>query len=286
MACFEVMSFNDFLKRASGNWNTVERIIEYLTKVKPLDAFDGAVLKTELAINSLLYSIRKEPLEERKEVLERVVSNWWYFNSKWSTIRNAQPIHISERKKVKSYLKNGFIDYGADYLLFLLDKTPILPLWMEYYPFKAVLTYPQQLTVIVPNKIFLEYYKLFEYNKNHPYKIVLKEELTGQKYYEHGNFYEDTKMYRIINEGCDPPDNRYRAYTFKNKSRSISKGLRFNVLKRDGYRCVICGRNSKEDGVKLEIDHIHPVSKGGGKHIENLQTLCGDCNRGKSDKSM
>ena len=54
-------------------------------------------------------------------------------------------------------------------------------------------------------------------------------------------------------------------------------------LKRDGFRCVLCGR-SAADGVKLHVDHIKPIAKG-GKTVEfNLRTLCEHCNWGKSDK--
>lgn len=52
------------------------------------------------------------------------------------------------------------------------------------------------------------------------------------------------------------------------------------IKQRDGYRCQICGRGLA-DGVKLEVDHIKPVSKGGTSDPENLRTLCWDCNRGK-----
>ena len=71
----------------------------------------------------------------------------------------------------------------------------------------------------------------------------------------------------------------------KFKRSAINVKLRFNVFKRDGYRCVICGRKA-EDGIILEIDHIKPVSKGGLSDISNLQTLCMDCNRGKSNRSL
>ncbi len=60
----------------------------------------------------------------------------------------------------------------------------------------------------------------------------------------------------------------------------MSPKLRYDVLKRDGFRCAICGRG-REDGVKLEVDHIIPVSKGGKTKMSNLQTLCMECNRGK-----
>lgn len=49
------------------------------------------------------------------------------------------------------------------------------------------------------------------------------------------------------------------------------------ILKRDGYKCVICGRG-KKDGVDLHIDHIKPKDLGGEATIENGQTLCSQHN--------
>jgi 5-methylcytosine-specific restriction enzyme A len=63
------------------------------------------------------------------------------------------------------------------------------------------------------------------------------------------------------------------------RSRSIPLSVRLDVLTRDGYKCVYCGRNSQQ--IDLEIDHIIPYSKGGSNQIDNLQSLCFDCNRGK-----
>lgn len=64
----------------------------------------------------------------------------------------------------------------------------------------------------------------------------------------------------------------------------ISKSLRFKVFKRDVFVCQYCG--SKPPTVVLEIDHIHPVSEGGGNSIDNLITACFDCNRGKSNSLL
>ena len=49
------------------------------------------------------------------------------------------------------------------------------------------------------------------------------------------------------------------------------------ILKRDGYRCVVCGRGEKE-GVELQVDHIKPKYLGGTSTIENGQTLCAQHN--------
>jgi len=60
---------------------------------------------------------------------------------------------------------------------------------------------------------------------------------------------------------------------------------RWMVLARDGFRCVICGQ-SASDGAVLEVDHINPRSKGGDNRIDNLQTLCRKCNRGKGAEKV
>jgi hypothetical protein len=62
---------------------------------------------------------------------------------------------------------------------------------------------------------------------------------------------------------------------------AISKRLRFEVFKRDGFRCAYCG-NSPEQCV-LEVDHIEPRAKGGDDDTDNLITACFNCNRGKAD---
>lgn len=49
------------------------------------------------------------------------------------------------------------------------------------------------------------------------------------------------------------------------------------ILKRDGYKCVVCGRGKKE-GVELQVDHIKPKYLGGTSTIENGQTLCAQHN--------
>lgn len=66
-------------------------------------------------------------------------------------------------------------------------------------------------------------------------------------------------------------------------SRDPSLRLRFHVLKRDNFSCVQCGASpAKDQRVLLHIDHIKPYSKGGETEISNLQTLCQNCNLGKS----
>ena len=76
-------------------------------------------------------------------------------------------------------------------------------------------------------------------------------------------------------------DIREQSTAYQRSLMTASK--RYDILTRDSYRCRICGRTA-HDGVKLEVDHIIPVSKGGKTIDSNLQTLCFDCNQGKKAK--
>ncbi|RKS42758.1 HNH endonuclease [Gillisia mitskevichiae] len=69
------------------------------------------------------------------------------------------------------------------------------------------------------------------------------------------------------------------------KNRTIPLGIRFKILERDNGKCVLCGKNPEKNGVILHIDHVLPYSLGGLTEMNNLQTLCSDCNIGKSNKS-
>jgi len=74
--------------------------------------------------------------------------------------------------------------------------------------------------------------------------------------------------------------------TIKKKAKKVRSNvssqyekLFVKIGRRDGFSCSCCD-TSKD----LQIDHIRPVSKGGGNEPENLQLLCGACNKSKSDK--
>ena len=70
----------------------------------------------------------------------------------------------------------------------------------------------------------------------------------------------------------------------QDRRRMIGWRLRFLTLRRDGFRCRACGRSpATEAGVKLQVDHVMPWSKGGKTGMGNLQTLCRECNCGKSN---
>lgn len=67
--------------------------------------------------------------------------------------------------------------------------------------------------------------------------------------------------------------------------RLMTDSLRYDVMHRDGFRCVLCGASPQNDpNIILHVDHILPLAKGGKTEMSNLRTLCERCNLGKRDK--
>lgn len=74
---------------------------------------------------------------------------------------------------------------------------------------------------------------------------------------------------------------REALYGRSNNRKQIKASVRTAVYEADEYRCVVCG-----SAKNLCLDHIIPVSRGGGDEFENLQTLCRSCNNKKGTKTM
>jgi hypothetical protein len=67
----------------------------------------------------------------------------------------------------------------------------------------------------------------------------------------------------------------------------IPRAIKQQVWIRDGGRCRHCDITDAEamarDGEHLQYDHIIPFSRNGADTANNIQLLCGRCNRTKSD---
>ena len=62
--------------------------------------------------------------------------------------------------------------------------------------------------------------------------------------------------------------------------------LREKALKRDHYTCVKCGKKYADLRLMI-VDHIVPIALGGKEFdLDNLQTLCWECNKIKTKEDM
>jgi 5-methylcytosine-specific restriction endonuclease McrA len=106
----------------------------------------------------------------------------------------------------------------------------------------------------------------------------------GRNHYEDYRNYSADQLLAAMARVKVQQDHKKETTAKRNAERAkMSETLRYDVLKRDGFRCRLCGL-SADDGVKLHVDHIKPVSKGGKTELNNLRTLCDRCNFGKGDK--
>ena len=106
----------------------------------------------------------------------------------------------------------------------------------------------------------------------------------GRNHYYKEKHYSYDELKSIYNDAMKvKAQQQTRQYQIRLERAKMTDSLRYDILKRDNFRCQICG-STQQDGVKLHVDHIVPVSKGGKTEPSNLQTLCDRCNMGKSNK--
>jgi hypothetical protein len=71
------------------------------------------------------------------------------------------------------------------------------------------------------------------------------------------------------------------------KALPVSRIQRFRILKRDGYRCQVCGAMASDGpDVRLQVDHKLARACGGTNDDTNLWVLCETCNRGKRAQAL
>ena len=127
---------------------------------------------------------------------------------------------------------------------------------------------------------------IIEYFKKHPNRNIKHPEVvdwataeyekrTGKKFRD-----PDREIRKLSQEGqlikISKGVYRYDPKAVKKRDlEDFTPAQKSQILKRDGYKCVICGRGL-EDGVELQVDHIKPKDLGG---MPQLQTdkLCVQC---------
>lgn len=108
----------------------------------------------------------------------------------------------------------------------------------------------------------------------------LEDEMPGNKH-EYRAYAK--RQYKILAE-TNKAGRRYFRTDDKFYSSQAWRELRYIALSNAGGCCQLCGARAS-DGVQIHVDHIKPRSKFPKLEmdLDNLQILCSDCNRGKSN---
>lgn len=120
------------------------------------------------------------------------------------------------------------------------------------------------------------------YHPNHAPSFEAQTALTALNWYEEsGTTKKEYKHFseclEFIQSGLERPRTIARS--------RISAKLRFSILRRDGFKCLYCGK-SQADGATLHVDHKVSKNDGGSDQPENLVTSCQECNLGKGKDSL
>jgi len=110
--------------------------------------------------------------------------------------------------------------------------------------------------------------------------------ILGRKYRrENGKYFRD-----YMRQWSRANPDKIRTRDYARRSRKKGNGGSFTVAEWEqlkklyNYTCLRCKKQEPE--IKLTIDHIVPLSKGGCHSIENVQPLCQSCNSAKWNKTV
>jgi ATP adenylyltransferase len=134
----------------------------------------------------------------------------------------------------------------------------------------------------------LEYYE--EITKNMPGKVLARHGIVRRD----GNAFqllpdisvlgsdEVDELVRLCEDKLDEYIEKRGAAVFAHRALAVGYvpgSVRYEVLKRAGGRCELCGIPHEERA--LEVDHIVPRKEGGPDDLANYQALCWKCNANK-----
>lgn len=245
------------------------------------------ILRYRILRELTLTSPRVARLVERNET-----TTFHQFQSKYQVRRRYNSKAKLNRTTVQSVFEEELLHQIQAYEAIALQRQENEITWNDYHAFF------QELVKEVSNLKVPWYKKRLERGLLHRKKLVkpvIDVEFFVLMSYtspKGRNHYE--KKYRFITREFLLQLERSKEYLkrvstqeyLRAKERSkMTTSMRFKILKRDQYRCQICGA-SQQDGAKLHIDHIVPVAKGGKTVESNLHVLCDRCNLGKGTKGL
>ncbi len=259
----------------------------------------GAIIATICTIVHFVYVKRVKLNSARYQNLQELNKKYEFFSFR-SNIITYNLACNSKRSFDRVDLLKVFMDYiekhleSYEKLIYRInenrDKYSLY--CSDYNNLKSTITKEDSKKFGVPLKSFIRIENnLVKKGKLHPqvyFTTVISASYTSPqgrnsyRKYDNYDFDQTVKCYTKVNELIET--RKTRAYQIQVERAKMSDSLRYDVLRRDGFKCQICGATAQE-GAKLHVDHIVPVSKGGKTELSNLRTLCDRCNMGKSDKN-
>jgi diadenosine tetraphosphate (Ap4A) HIT family hydrolase len=134
------------------------------------------------------------------------------------------------------------------------------------------LEYYEQITKKLPGKV-LSKHGVVERDGDEYRLAVDPSSLSAEEQYELVRLCDEAINTYLQKRGTAVYDHRRAALGY------LSGSLRYEVLKRAGFRCELCGISADERAI--EVDHILPRKHGGADDLTNLQALCFKCNANK-----
>ena len=217
-------------------------------------------VKSEYFFSETLNSKRKfDNTKIHDFVIVLIENNYDFFKSIIKSLREnieKNKIYISKYNEITSTATKDFCEkIKTNYKKFIRYENSL---------FKSLVINPIVDTKIILELIYTSPQGRNSYNKEQSFHFYRFENLFHKATY-------------LINS------KKTREYQIQLERSKMSDSLRYDILRRDGFKCQICGITAS-DGANLHVDHIVPVSKGGKTEPSNLRTLCERCNMGKSDK--
>ena len=131
---------------------------------------------------------------------------------------------------------------------------------------------------MIPKLTFIlnmDYTYLNKISPERAIRLIKKERVTVEK--------ESDTIWRSAKEEIFVPLIIRLTYLVRSVYKRGVQWSKRNVMIRDNFTCVYCGKDQKRE---LNIDHVHPSSRGGKNSFDNTVTSCKKCNERKDDKTL
>ena len=97
---------------------------------------------------------------------------------------------------------------------------------------------------------------------------------------DHRRYYANLDYYRVLNN----IRTHARRVIIRTERGNYTPAEWQAIKERQGFRCLMCGKQEPE--IKLTVDHVIPIIKGGLNTADNLAGLCKPCNSKKGTKTL